>query len=374
MSVDPALVQQCRSGDRAAVLAALRTFRQTYLAGGPPPPELVEVLTGCADGLAPGRGDPVLALLMFYFDVLMFVPPGLRTPGRGPAAPIVAALDALAPRLSVLRADGDVLVSVWAWHLLCWLPTPVPGLAPDALAALSGAARGCTQITFALAAASTPEGRAVTTELLRGWLGEASERRDVAAMVLTQLHADPQRPERTPDEAVEALVALAAKGRWEEWEAAPAREHGFYADLATCLVRAGYARAERTLPVLVRLTRVCSAAELEPVLDVLLKLFYQSHPYEGDARLEALSELQRRTLGELLPDARVWAPRPRFYAGLKELGLPLGPGPLAAFLGVEAPPTDFEVREVGPDGTITMKTDRQPHELVKAILTEPKGG
>lgn len=374
MPIDPALLDLCRTGSRDEVLAALRTFRQSYLAGGPPPPELVEVLSGCAEGLVVGRGDPAVALMIFYFDVLMYVPPGLRTPGRGPAAPILAALDGLAPRLTALRDDGDALVAMWAWHLLSWLPTRVPGLAAEALEALPRADRSFARVTLALAAASTPEGRAAATERLTDWLEHGDERRDVAAMVLAQLHGDPQRPERTPDAVVDALVGLASRERWQEWEAAPAREHGFYPDLAACLVRAGYRRAERTLPALVGLTHACSAAELEHVLDMVLKLLFQSHPYEGDARLDGLSELQRRTLTELLHEERVWAPRPRFYAGLKELGLPLGRAPLAAFLGLPPPPSDVEVSDVGPDGTLTLKTDRSPNELVQRLLEPPKKG
>ncbi|MBL8739676.1 MAG: hypothetical protein JNK04_01240 [Myxococcales bacterium] len=371
MSEDADLVLRCCDGTRDEVLESLRTLRQKYLQSGPPAPGLVDVLLGCAEGMVPGRGDPVLALSMFYFDVLMFVPPGLRTSAQGPGAPFVAAIEALVPRLTVLRDDRDVLVSIWAWHLLSWMPKRVPGLADEALQRLVAPARACERITLALAAASTPEGRAATVGVLLDWLRREGDERDVAAMVLTQLVGNPQKPEVTSEEAFAALLALSQRERWGEWEAAPAREHGFYADLAACLVRAGYMRADRSLPALVHLVDACEGNELGHVLDLVLKIFYQSHPYPGDAQRDALSEAQKATLLALLEREKVWAPRPRFYEGLKELGLPLGPVPLAAFLGVPAPKSPVEVRSV-EDGVLTLKTDLSPHALVQTITQ--KGG
>jgi hypothetical protein len=282
----------------------------------------------------------------------------------------VAAIDGLEPRLSELRRDADPTVARWAWHLASWLPTPAPNLAREALGALERASTAPDRITFALAAASTPEGREATSALLRTWLDVPGETRDVAAIVLTQLHGDARDPARTPEACVDALIALAEGGRWEGWELAPAREHGFYADLAGCLVRAGFTRAERTMPALLRVVRACSAAELDSVLGLVLQLLYQSSPYDGDPTLASLSSLQRSTLRALLQETRAWAPRPRFYATLSELGLPVGAAPMAAFLGVEGPTNATTIDEVGADGTLQVTTDRSPLELVQQLLAE----
>jgi hypothetical protein len=359
-------------GSRDDLLRALRGFRETYLAGGPPPPELAEIIIGCAAGLRAGHSESAVDLMSFYFDVIMYVPPALRTPGRGPAAGVLEALDRLAPELSVLRGDNDHRVATWAWHLLSWLPTRVPNLATEALEALAHTQRSSARITVALAAASTSEGLVATTALLSDWLTRNSEERDVAAMVLTQLRGDPQRAESTPDEVVDVLIGLAGRGRWQAWDESPSREFGYYADLAGCLVRAGYVRGERTLPVLLELARVCSNAEFEHVLDSLLKLFYHVAPYDGDARPEALSPLQRRVLETLVHDPRAWTPRPRFYATLRELGLPLGSTPLAAFLGIEPTPSNLEISDISPHGTLTLKTSSSPLELVEALLARSK--
>ncbi len=362
------MLEACRTGSRDEVLAALRGFRGTYLGRGMPPTELVDVLVGCADGLVDGRGDPAVALLVFYFDVLMYVPANLRTSTRGAAAPFVAAIEALTPRLLPLRSSADHLLAAWAWHLLSWMPSPVPGLADDALAALPVADRSLTRITLALAAASTPEGRIATTALLREWLGLPGEQRDVAAMVLAQLHGDPTRPEATPDDVHGALLDLAGRERWQEWEAAPAREHGYVADLAGCLVRAGYARAATTLPALLRLVDVASAAEREHVLDALLKIFYHSQPYPGEPVAAALGPAQRAALAGLVARPHVWAPRPRFFAALADLGLPLGAAPLAAFLGLPPPPAGGVVVTGVADGVLDVDTARSPQDLVSDLL------
>ena len=364
---DPVHLAACRSGDRAAVLAAVRELRQAYLCGGPPPPELADVVDACGDGLVVDRGDPALALVMFLFDVLMYIPANLRTSNQGPAAALVAAIERTTPRLLALRDGSDALLAAWAWYLAAWLPTPVPGLAADALAQLPHAPRSFTRVTLALAAASTPEGRAHATSLLTAWLDRPGEERDVAAMVLAQLHADPTRLETTSDAVYDALRSLAARARWDEWEAAPAREHGFYADLAGCLVRAGYARAATTLPVLLHLIEVCSAQELEHVLDVFLKLLYQAHPWPGDAEAATLSAAQREALVALVRTPRAWAPRPRFYEGLRGLGLPLGAAPMATFLGIE-PPADPGVVVTGvEDGVLTVQTDKPAHVLAAEL-------
>jgi hypothetical protein len=364
---DPALLEACRTGSRDDVLSALRAFRETYLQGGPPPAELVEVLGACGEGLVAERGDPVLAILMFLFDVLMYVPAPLRTSARGPGAPTIAAIEAMAPRLLPLREASDLLVSAWSWHLLSWLPAPVPGLAAEALARLPEAQRSLLRITLALAAASTPEGRAPTLAVLTEWLDRPGEERDVAAMVLAQLASDPSRPETTSEAHLAALLSLAERGRWDEWEAAPAREHGYFADLASCLVRAGYARGDTTLPALVRLLDASAGTELENVLLMLLQLLYQSHPYEGDAVASALSPAQRSTLEALVRRPNVWLPRPRVYAALRDLGLPLGAAPMAAFLGID-PPAEGDVRVTSvEDSVVTLQTGMSPHELASAL-------
>ena len=125
------------------------------------------------------------------------------------------------------------------------------------------------------------------------------------------------------------LLDLAERGRWDDWQAAPFCERGYFVDLAEALVRAGYARASTTLPALLRIVDACSPAELEPVLDLFLRATYQAKPYEGDATLEALDETQRSALEGLVQRPRVWAPRPRFYEALQGLGLPLGAAPMA---------------------------------------------
>ncbi len=357
-------------GTADEVLATCGDLRAAFLTGGPPPPGLADVLADVSDGLAEPRGGATVALLHFCFDVLMYVPPGLRTPGHGPAAAILAGLDGLAPRLLALREAGDPQIAAWAWHLLSWLPTPVAGLADDALAALAVQPSASARVTLALAAASTAEGRDRTTTLLTRQLDGAPDERAVAAMVLSLLHGDPQRPEQLSDAAVDALVALAERGHWDAWDASPSREFGFHGDLAANLVRAGYARAERTLPALLALVRVSPPGALESVLDHLLRAFFHAHPYDGDARLDALSPLQVRTLHALLADPRVWAPRPRFHLTLRELGLPLGRAPLAAFLGVEAPPVDLTVRGIGPHGALVVESGQSPLDLVRSLLAD----
>lgn len=352
------------------MLDALRAWREAYLRGRPLPPQFVEVLDACADGLVAGRGDSAVAILMFLFDVLMYVPPGLRSSTRGPAARLIAAIEATTPRLRPLRDADDLLVRAWSWHLLSWMPASVPGLAAEALAALPSADRSLLRITLALAAASTTPGRASTIALLTGWLDRPGEPCDVAAMVLAQLLSDPSRPETTRDAHYAALVSLGERGRWDEWEAAPAREHGYFADLATCLERAGYARADTTLPVLVRLLDACAPAELEHVLDRLLKVFYQSQPYEGAAVASALSPAQRSTLAAMVRRPRLWLPRPRFYAALQELGLPLGAVPMAGFLGIEPPADAGVVVTAVRDGVATVQTQQSPQEIVEALRRE----
>jgi hypothetical protein len=247
------------------------------------------------------------------------------------------------------------------------MPTPVPGLSAEALARLPSTGRSLLRITLALAAASTAEGRAPTLRLLTEWLERPGEQRDVAALVLAQLASDPTRPETTSDAHYAALLSLAARDRFDAWEAAPAREHGYFADLATCLVRAGYARADTTLPTLLRLLDACSPAEVEPLLLVLLQILYQSHPYEGDAVASALSPAQRGTLEALARRPNVWLPRPRVYAALQGLGLPPGAAPMAAFLGLE-PTTDGGVTVISvEDGVLTLQTAKTPHDIAAAL-------
>lgn len=364
---DPSLLEACRSGTRDEVLDALRTWRDAYLRGGPPPAPLIEALAACADGLVAGRGDAAVAIQMFLFDVLMYVPPGMRTSARGPAAPIIAAIEATTPRLLPLRDADDPLVRAWSWHLLSWMPTTVPGLAAQALALLPSADRSLMRVTLALAAASTMESRRPTIALLTEWLDRPGEPRDAAAMVLAQLESNPTRPETTREAHYAALLSLAQRGRWDEWEAAPAREHGYFADLAACLVRAGYARADTTLPALVEVLDACAPAEVEHVLDVLLKILYQSQPYDGAAVATALSPTQRSTLAALVHRSRVWLPRPRFFTGLQELGLPLGAGPMAEFLGIPPPADPGIVVTAVRDGVLSLQTERSPDEIAEAL-------
>lgn len=356
----------CLSGDIGAVKAALRAFRAEFLQGGPPPAAFVDALRACVDGLSPGRGDPTLALEIFLFDALMFIPAGLRR-ADGPAGAFVAVIQSAAPKLLLLRRDADALVAAWAWHLLSWLPAPVPNVASEALEELRQASRGFMQLTLALTAASTPTGREATTRLLEEWLGGGGERAHVAAMVLTQLHGVPTKPETVSDAAYQRLLELSAVERWDEWEAAPAREFGFFADLSLCFQRAGYARAATTLPALLRIVDRCSPKEIEHVLAVFVKVLFHSHPWPQEARLELLDAAQRDALTELVSRSRVWTPRPGFYGLLKEYGLPLGSRPLALLLGVDAPPDAVTVKSV-ENGVLTLDTEKTPHQLVKEIL------
>jgi hypothetical protein len=357
-------LEACRSGSLDEVNAALRASRE-YLRV-PVRSELTDILQACAAGLDPARGDATLALLMFLSDAWLFIPPGVRRNPPDFAAPLVQAVESTIPRLRDLRDHSDPLIVAWAWHLLSWMAKPVPGLVDDALARLPAEPRGFMRFTLAWAASSTDAGRSALRPLLETWLAGTDEDRRVAAMSLAMLFGNQRNPSATSDGVVAELLQMANAPRWGEWEAAPAREHGYFADLSRALELAGHARAAKTLPALLKLAEVCSAQEMEHVISHLLRVLYHSNPWPEDAKRELLNEAQLGALTALLHNERAWLPRPNVYEGLKNLGLPLGSAPLAALLGVPAPANAVTVKRVD-GGTLTMATTEDPAALAAKL-------
>lgn len=367
----PPLLRACTGSDLDACLAARTELRDRVFHQGSIYSSTGPALRVLFEGLDAKRADPSVACMMFLFDVLEHLLPAFAAGEKRATSNMRAcreAIEGAVPKLQSLSTAEDVLVKAWAVHLLCWMPVPVDGLAAQELGRIKGDLAPVMAITSALAAASDPTLQPECVAVLRTWLSVRPVRRKIAAMVLPQLLGAPRRNDSVDDELYEALLELAGGSRWSDWEAAPACHKGFYPDLADNLLRAGYHRASTTLTVLVPLIDHCENHELGPLLQTTLKIWFHSAPYDGDAVVAMLTDLQRRTLMAIARTPRAWELRYRFAITLKELGLPLSANGILEFLGevANAPAPDIRIKSV-ESGVITLDTGLPLHEIAKKL-------
>lgn len=368
----PPLLEACALGDTPQCLAALRALRErifhqgsVYTATGP-------ALTALVHGLSPERPDPTVACAMLLFDVLARVGPSLSAARIGQADEVLRACDKAfreaVPRLEALMEADDRLVQSWALHLLSWMPDPIEGLATRSLERLAPELHPVLAITAALATAINPETRGQCVDRLRTWIGAGGQPSRVAAMVLPLLRGHPQRPDAIDDETYATLLDMARGPVWDHWNGAPARYQGFYADLASNLVRCGYHRADRSLPALLHMLDSCPDREVEPLVLAILKLWYHAHPYDGVAQLSALSPLQAEVLERVARASRAWEMPYQLPITLDQLGLPVDAPGLLTFLGKAAEGGASGARVTGVDGDfVTLNTELTPAELVAML-------
>lgn len=368
-----ALLSDVADGDTRACLDALDAIMQRiahqgtlYTATGP-------AIAGIIGSLNTERADAAIAICMRLTGLLRRLRPSILSARAqsdpGPLGECDTAFAEGVPILQELRRSPDVLVRVWAIELLSFMPDTVAGLATEELARLQDDEEPISYMTSAIVAANDGALAEQWMTIVEGWLHEGSARSRAAAMCWALCRGNPGDRNAVPDAAFAVLLELARGERWDDWEALPAREHGFFADLATHLLASGYHRAEATLPALFDLLPRCADAEVPHVAQTLVRLVYHSAPYPGAPQLSALTPLQRHSLARLARVSRVWEAPAELAISLSQLDLPLDPIGLLEFLGESTEGVaPASIKVTGVDGDIvTLETDLAPHETLRRL-------
>ena len=275
-------------------------------------------------------------------------------------------------KLRSLRTSDNTLLRAWVVHLLSLIDGG-DDFAKEELASLASEDRAEVYMTSAIALMYDLSPSAPIEELLTRWLSDGGARRKAAAMAWAQTRGNAQQPERIPDAVFEALLEMAVGERWETWEACPARQLGFFADLAMNLLVSGYPRADRSLPALLGLLDRCFDDEIGRIGPLALKVLYQSAPYPGAPALEGLTPLQQENLARLAHTPRAWEQPDDLAIALSDLDLPLNPEAMLIFLGRSTDglvPPDLPVTGVSHDGDflhLTLGSGLGPDEIRKRM-------
>jgi len=256
------------------------------------------------------------------------------------------------------------------------MPDPVPGLTAEELDRLEHEDRPLMYMTAAIVAANDDSLAEPWMAKLAQWLEGDEPRRNAAAMVLALTHGDPQNKDAISEAAFEALVAMAGGKRWDDWEALPACENGFYADLAMFLLRSGYHRAASSLPAILDLVDAGTPSEVVHIAGLAVKLVYHSAPYPGAPIADALTPLQRESLSRLARSPRVWEAPADLAIALSQLDLPLDPAGLLEFLGESGEGlATSQIRVTAVDGDIvTLDTALAPDQVLRKLTGESESG
>lgn len=280
------------------------------------------------------------------------------------------------PVFQALRQSPDSLQAAWAIELLSFMPDPVPGLAAEELERLELEDRPVMYMTSAIVAADDDSLAERWTATVEQWLKGDQPRRKAAAMVIAITRGDPQKKDAICDDVFETLVAMAGGERWDDWEALPARENGFYADLATLLLRSGYHRAAASLPSILDLIGVGTSSEVVHIAGVAVKLAYHSAPYPGAPVADTLTPLQRASLSRLARSPRAWEAPTDLAIALSQLDLPLDPAGLLEFLGESSEGlATSQIKATGVDGDIvTIDSGLTADQVLRKLTGESESG